>query len=153
MSDQPLLALNVDLAGHDASRPLLPPADYPLSIKEIKVEENKDKTGRNLVVSFATTQPATSVTGKPIPVGQVLTNYYPLQASEKQIEKGTPDAWKDRIALLIDAALQTDETTRPNLNGEVAAAMYGKVVLGSVSIEKTEQYGEQNRLGQLKPLA
>ena len=145
--------LSVDIAGHDATYPLIPPGDYPFTIKSLAVEDNKDKTGRNLVVEFATAQPLTSTRGKPIAVGQTLRNYYPLQPSPEAIEKGTPNKWKDRICLLIDAALSTNENNRPNLNPEVAAALIGKTLLGSVAIESSAQYGDQNRLGNVKPLS
>lgn len=148
----PLMSLNVDLAGHDATRPIIPPSDQPLVIADIKVDDNKDKTGKNLIVEFQTTQPITSTRGKPVQVGTKLTNYYPLQASQKQIEAGTPLAFKDRIALLLDAAFNTGESNRPNLNTDTAIALKGKVVLASISIDNDPQYGEQNRVGTLKPL-
>lgn len=152
MSDQPLLNLSVDIAGHDATYPLIPPGDYPLVIKHLTVEDNANKTGRNLVVEFATSTPLTSTRGKSIGVGHVLKNYYPLQATQEAIEKGNALKWKDRICLLIDAALNTTEQNRPNLTNEVAAALIGKTVLGAISIENNAQYGDQNRLGTIKPL-
>lgn len=147
---QPLVALNINLAGHDATYPIAPPMDYPLQIKGLAVEENKDKTGKNLVLEFVSINPGTSTRGKAMAPGDLkLKKWYPLQASEKQIAEGKHDSWKNGLCNLIDAVFGTSETDRPDLTPEIAAQIPGKVVLGSVTIENDPQFGEQNRLGKI----
>jgi hypothetical protein len=147
--------LNIDIAGIDTTRPLYSDrTDVPCVIDSVDVVENKAKNGYNMVVVFASTEaiPA-SVEGKTVPTGNKLTKYYPLQASEKQEAADMGDKFKEDIALLFDAAFQTDKETRPNLTEETLQALFGKEVLITARFRDDETYGQSNEVGRVKSLS
>lgn len=150
MLNDPLSALSIDLAGHDATRPIAPDGEQPVVVTEVKVDDNKDKTGQNLVVSLANVNPITATNGKIIAPGALELNLYlPLQRGAKDIEKNT-DGWKDRICLFVDAAFGTNQDNRPNLNAETVAAIKGRTLICDIGHEDTPQFGTQNRAGRVK---
>lgn len=146
--------LNVDIAGIDTSRPLYPDrTDVPCSIDNIEVTENKAGTGHNLVVTFKSTEALPSTKdGVSVRVGNPLTKYYPLQASEAQIAKDMGDRFKEDLADLIDAAFGTDASSRPNLTSEVMQDLFGKSVLITARFRDDDTYGQSNEVGRVKPL-
>lgn len=148
--------LNVDINSVDTTVALIPDRTIvPAIIESAIPEENSKKTGYNLVVKFKTTEALeeSTVPNKPVPAGRVLTNYYPLQPSEKQIEAGNPDQWLDRVVELVDTALGTEQGNRPQLD-EAVASLVGKEVLLTIRVEEDEsgQYGTQNRIGKVAPV-
>ena len=147
------LNLNINLAGVDTSRPVVADGtDTPMTVVEVSVDENRAKTGHNLVVVFATTQPVQSTKGKTINPGYRLTKYYPLQASPKQVESGMGDRPAIDLAMLVDALFGTDMTNRPNLDAEVIRQMTGKTARVILKIRESEEFGEQNEITRVLPL-
>lgn len=147
------LNLNVELAGVDTARPLIPDnSQVPMLVKEVAVDDNKARTGKNLIVTFATAAPCVSTKNKQINPGFVLTKYYPLQPSQKQIDSGMGDRPFIDLSMLVDALFGTDESNRPNLTGEVVSQMTGKQALVVIRIRDSEDYGEQNEIARVLPL-
>lgn len=129
--------------------PVLQSGEVSAIIKEAKVEPNKDKTGRNLVVKFGTTSEGVSTTGEPVNPGFPLTRYYALQQSPNP---KAPDFKRD-ICKLIDACYDCDIDTRPPLNGDTVAGLVGKEVLLKVSVrDASGEYDESNDIRDVKPL-
>lgn len=147
--------LNVNINDVDTTVALIPDRTIvPAVVETVEVDENKAKTGHNLIITFATTAPVpeSTVPGKPVGPGRKLTNYYPLQASEKQIENGQENMWLERIVQLIDNVLGTEQGNRPTLE-EAVEALRGKPVALTVRVESDDQYGDQNRVGRVEPAA
>ena len=139
------LGLNIDLAGVSTAMPVLPAAKYPMHIASVEPKQGKDDPNkRNLLVSFTTAEDVTLADGSIISAGFKLSKYYPLQQSDNP---KAPDFRRD-LAVLVDAALGTDESNRPSL-GEAAASLAGRTVIASLAIENDPVYGSQNRIGRL----
>ena len=138
------LGLNINLDAVDTSRPVLASGTWPMGVKSIEIQENKAKNGRNLVVTFALANTATSVKAAEdgrsgdLNPGYTLTKYYPLQQSE---HPKAPDFRVD-IARLIDAAFGTSQGSRPTLN-EALDQIQGKVVAVRTKVRTSEEYGDQ----------
>ena len=146
----PALDANIELAGVDTSMPVLETNEnLPVVIKDVDVASNKDKTGRNLVVKFATLNEERSTKGDPVNAGYPLTKYFPLQQSKND---KAPDFRRD-ICKLIDACFGTTQEDRPSLNSETIEALKGKELLVSVKIrEATDEFDAQNEIRSFKPL-
>lgn len=117
MSIDPL-AFAIDTNDVDTSRPVLQAGSYIARIVNAEIVPNKDETGHNLLVQFATTAKATSIAAAEqgreddIAPGFKLRRYYPLQPSTK-----SPDFdFRRGIAELQDAALKCERGSRPPLN-------------------------------------
>lgn len=136
------LDIDVDLSNVDTSMPLLPVALYDLVIDDLKKEDNKDKTGHNLTVTFKTTSPIESVQGKPINPGFTLKKWFPLQPSKKE---NTTWDYRTGLAQLIDAAYGTTMGDRPKITDDLK----GKVVRARVNIEKNKEGLDANAIGAL----
>jgi hypothetical protein len=134
------LNLDVNLDDVDTSRPVLPKATYSMVVHKVEVSENKAKSGRNLIVDFATTQPHQSTKDVNINPGFTVRSYYPLQASEKHPES---DLWKQQLARLQDAVTGTEQGARGAFNPH---EFTGQAVLLTLDIETSEEFGEQNRI-------
>jgi len=141
---------NIDLAGVSTKMPVLQADHYAAIVKEAKVEPNKEKTGRNLVVKFTITTEGVSTTGEPVNAGYPVTKYYPLQQSPNP---KAPDFRRD-ICKLIDACYGCEEDTRPALNGETISAMLGKEVLLKLKVRSADdQYDESNEIQDVKQIS
>jgi len=142
-----MLNLNVQLADVDTSMPRLASGDQAIRIDSLEVVESKKTPGNfNLMTIFSTTEPAASTRGDVINPGYKLRRYYPLQQSETE---GAPDFKRD-LAVLIDAAMGTNQSDRPELNDETARLLIGRVVSARIKVSEDEVYGESNDIGMLK---
>jgi len=92
--------LDDDLSDVDTSFPLLAEGVYDMVIKEVKLEENKAKTGNNVVIKVATTVPAKSVKGEHLNPGMVLTNYISTVEVPGKYDR---DAIKRNLATFVQA--------------------------------------------------
>lgn len=151
MSNTPL-DLNINLSEVDTSMPRLALGDYILRVKEAKVAESSNTPGNNnLVVVFETTEEATGLNGETISPGFQLTNWYPLQQSEKE---NAPD-YRKNIAILLDAVFKVkDPEDRPALTNDLLPQFIGEEVVAKVKLRGSEddQYGIQNQIGRLTAL-
>lgn len=139
------LGLNIDLQGVSTSMPVLPAGKQPMHIASVEVKQGKeDPNKRNLLVVFATAEDVQLADGSVIGAGFKLSKYYPLQQSDNP---KAPDFKRD-LAVLVDAALGTDETSRPSL-GAALNDLTGRTVIASLAIENDPVYGSQNRVGRL----
>lgn len=129
------LGLNIDTNAVDTSRPLVSDGTYACRVSKAEVSPNKAGTGRNLIVEFTTTVPATSTAAlaegrsNDIAPGWKFTRYYPLQQSDNP---KAPDFRVDPIKLQ-DACLGTKQGTRPAFNPN---DFLGKEVLIVVKVRK-----------------
>lgn len=147
MGDDPL-GIGGDLNAVDTSMPVLTEGLYELEVDDVSVKENKAGTGRNLVVRFKTTQPATSVQGAErgeehdINPGFPVSCYWPLQQSDN------PDApdFLQRHAEFQDAVLGTEKGNRPQYN---PFAYKGSKVIARIKVTKDETYGLGNDVKRL----
>jgi hypothetical protein len=142
MSQDPL-NFNLEMNDVETEYPTILPGSYILKIKEAEILPNKDETGHNLRVRFATTAPATSLKGQEqntvddVPPGFVMTRYLSLQGSKKN-----PDYdFRKGIAELLDAAFKCEKGARPDFNPETVAALVGKELVATVKV-RTQSEGE-----------
>ena len=147
------LGLNINLNAVETSRPVLSPGTWPMEVKVVEIQENKAKTGRNLMVVFALADEATSTKAaeegrtNDLSPGYVLAKYYPLQQSE---HPKAPDFRVD-IARLIDAAFGTSQGNRPSFS-EALSQIEGKVVAVRTKVRSSEEYGDQPEIVGIAPL-
>lgn len=143
MSDP--LNLNIDLAGVSTAMPVLPAGKYPFHLISGEVKAGKDNPNKNnLLVTFGLAQDVGLADGSVLSAGFKLSKYYPLQQSDNP---KAPDFKRD-LCVLVDAALGTDETNRPNL-GAALNDIIGRTVMASIVVENDPVYGAQNRIGRL----
>ncbi len=143
------LGLNIDLNGISTATPVIPAGQQPFNIDTVTVEQSKsDPNKRNLKVKFTLAVDVAAADGGIISAGFPLTKYYPLQQSDNA---KAPDFRRD-LCVLVDAALKTDESTRPNL-GQALGAIQGQTVMVNLAVEHDDRYGPQNRIGRLTPVA
>ena len=154
------LGLNIDTNEVDTSRPLLTDGIYPVLVSKAEVTPNKAGTGRNLVVTFSTLEPATSVAAESegrsndIAPGWMLTRYYPLQQSDNP---KAPDFRVDLVKLQ-DACLGTKQGTRPafNPNNFVGCKVRAAVKVRKAKLDSSGQpefgFPPQNDVGAITSL-
>lgn len=115
------LDLDVDLRAVDTSMPVLKTGLYEMLITDITREQNKEQTGYNLVVTFATANEETTTTDRKVPAGKLkIKQWMPLQSKD-----GTDD-WQRNLAALQEAALgekQARFNTADLLNRKVVASV------------------------------
>lgn len=137
------LGLGGDLNEVDTSMPTLVEGLYELVVDKVEPKPNKAGDGRNLVVTFKTTAPATSVQAQEkgeeddIKAGFPITCWWPLQQSDN------PDApdFKERHAQFQDAVLGTEKGNRPPYN---PFAYVGARIIARLKVTKDDEYGLGN---------
>lgn len=143
------LDLNIDVKDVSTAMPRLAENEYICSIKSATVEENKAKTGNNLVVVFATTEEAEDQNGEPLGAGIQVRKYYPLQQSSNE---RAPDFRRD-LTILVDAAFNIDEAhNRPTITNETLAQLVGEEVSVRVRLRESDQYGLQNEIARISAI-
>lgn len=148
------LNINIDIANHDASRPLLPEGQYSGILKSAGVVPSKNAPGNfNLLIEVATTEEQTSTKGTPLRPGFSIRRWFPLQASEKQIEAGMENSWKDQLAVLVDGLFQSSQGNRPALDQALITQMSGMPVVFATKVTKDDTYGDGNELGRIAAAA
>lgn len=148
------LSLNIDIANHDASRPVLPDGQYEGVIAAVTVVPSKQNpANHNLLIEVKTTTDNTSTKGTIMAPGVTIKRWFPLQASEKQISIGMENSWKDQIAVLVDGLFGTKQGERPALNQELITQMMGKEILFATKVRKDTEYGDGNELGRMTAIS
>lgn len=148
---------DIDLGGIDTAIPVLEKdPKMRLKIKKAEVKPNKKKNGRNLVIFFTNSEPATSTSGVTIQPGEALVSkYFALQANPERVgEEGyNPDRWKVDLCSFIDAIYGTDKDNRPRFNTDLVLDLKDREVIAKVDIEKGEEggsYGDKNTASSFK---
>ncbi len=149
--DMDPLGLNLDLNDVDTSMPVLMEGLYALIVDKIEVVQNKDQTGNNLKVTYATMADATSLAGNEtgdindIKAGFKLTQFMPLQANPEK-----PDyKYEKNLARLQDAVTGSKQGNR----GKFMPTTYiGRPLMGKVKVQKDEEYGVRNNIANLSVL-
>ena len=96
------------------------------------------------MIKYKTTDEAESIKGKTIKPGLALTEWYPLQSTDKDTGEATKK-WKDNFARLFDAALGCTKENRPKL-GEGLQQLPGQVVRARVTTETDDSGTVRNRI-------
>lgn len=126
----------LDLTNVETNRPLMPEGTTRMVLKGFKTEENKAKSGKNLLVILETTQALTATNGKPLSPGWRHTE----RISLVQTEKYDP---KENLARLQECFLGVKGPFKSseliNREGEV-----------KVKIERSDEFGNQNRITFIK---
>lgn len=133
------MVLDVDLSKADIDFPIFPAGLYRASIAGFKQEDNKDKSGKNLIAFFRVEQEMTTVSGAVRAPGTVVfRKYCPLQAKQSN-----PDwDWTANFAEIKQAAL--GHHTGPFNTEEVL----GKEVILRITLDKTDK-GDQNSIARV----
>jgi len=137
--------LDTNLLEVDISRPLLTKPVVRLKVVEMVEKENNAKTGTNIVTTFETVFKEEAKTEKgttTVEPGYKLTVYTGLSVTEKRTEENIR---KDLKRLRMGITGQEGGAFAP------LDQYIGKEVDAKLKIEKDDQYGEQNRVGQLTP--
>jgi len=127
MSQDPLDTKVDDI---DISYPIIPAGLYDLVIDKVSVEENKDKDGKNFVLSLKTQSPVQSIKGNPVAAGFQLTYIISLKESEKYT---LVDIGK-RIATVAKAAGVFGVSPRDIINDPTR--LKGRVVTAKVQVSQ-----------------
>jgi len=135
MSEDIMSALDtLDLSTVETGMPLLPEMLVALQVTEINLTPNKAGTGHNLNIKFATTEPMTSTEGKAINPGFPVFDLISLAPTEKYDPK-------PKLAEFKEAA--TGSKTGPFNPIE---QYIGAVVTVRLGIERSDEYGNKNRI-------
>jgi hypothetical protein len=134
-----MLDLNIDLTDVSTTMPVLSSGLYNMVISDMEVQENKKKTGNNLVVTFKTTTAETSVQAMEkgeaddLKPGYPVKKWYPLQQSDNE---NAPDFRRD-LAALQEAAVGSKGLFDMD-------QIRGKAVAVKIGVSDSEQYGLSN---------
>lgn len=123
-----------DLSSVPTGRPILKPCVTPLEIRKIEPVENKAGTGHNLNIELITTEELDTEAGEPVNPGFPLYDTISLVQTEKY------DPWR-RLAELKEAATGD----KSGAFGDPADYV-GMIVMANVQIERSEEYGDKNRV-------
>ena len=135
--------LSTPVGDIDISRPIATAANYEMEIHEPKVANNKRQDGRNLEIKWKNTRELKSTKGDVIaPKQLVLTQYFPLQATEKMTIKQVAQG----IARLAKGiGLPASITPNDIINNP--SILSGKTALVKVGIkQETTEYPEGNEV-------
>ena len=135
MSDNPIVDLdNLDLSTVETGLPLLPEGLCEVTVTKIEAKANKAGTGNNLNITLATTQPMKSVDGKDINVGFPLFDLISLTPTEKYDPRPRLAEFKEGVTGSKAGAFNPLEQ------------YIGLPVMVRLKIEKSEEYGNKNRI-------
>lgn len=128
--------LNMDLSNTETGFPVIVPGPYALRVGKMEVKPSKTagKEGnKNLNIELQLTEPASLRDGK---VVTKLSIYHTiaLTQSEKYDPKQNLARFKEAVTGSKDGAFAPFEQ------------YYGQTVMCNVTIESSEQYGDQNRI-------
>lgn len=136
---------DINLAGVDTQRPLLPGGDYHLRFEEYEQVDSKSVAGGyNLVVTFTNVDPVQTTKGKSIAPGKLkFKKYLPLQSKE-----GSDYDFRTGLSQFSDALTgNEDENARPTFNAEFLNETRGAVVVGRITLERMDDGSETNSVG------
>lgn len=128
----------------DISRPIIPAANYEMEVTSATVADNKDKTGKNLVLKLKNTRAVRSTKGDELPPGQVvLTQYVSLTVTDKRTSKNIA---QDIARTSRGLGLPPQVTGRDIINNP--SVLNGKTGLFKIKVsQETAEYAEGNQVG------
>jgi hypothetical protein len=143
---EPLSSLNIELAGKDFERTLIPEGQCLLQVLSGALEPNKAGDNYNLVVKYTNANPTPSnKDGVILEAGAFTTTTWDgVLQTENQKAKGVDPI--EGICRTIDAIFGCEPDARPNLNADTVAAMAGQQVIGYIKHEDDPVYGKQARV-------
>lgn len=144
MSMQPL---SLELSGTDLTPDRLPKGEYGFTIKSAEFVAGKVDGRYNLLTIYKLNEDAVSQRGNPISAGYEIRSYRPLQQSDN------PKAPDFKVALTKDIMATfgiADVAEVPALNDELLAAMAGRPVILSLSLDDIEEFGPSNSVKAVK---
>lgn len=149
----PLAALDIKLSGQDFSPVLLPVTQVPLQITGAGIHTNEKTQKPSLKITAATDQPWPSIkAGEQVPAGKSFDTYFGITLPE-DIDLSDEAAIKEakrkiglRLQKLFMAVFGCSADNCPDLSSETVNSMVGRRVIGKITIEKSDVYGDQNRL-------
>ena len=128
---------NMDFSETETGFPIIAAGLYEFEISEIKAEENKARTGHNIVIKLALTQPAKTPKGADIQPGFAITHRMSLVPTDKFPESRI----KSNCAEVMECFLGTKVGRFLPL--EQFLGQKGFVQLG---VSDTPEYGTQNNV-------
>ena len=127
----------------DLSYPILPAANYEMTIAEASLVDNKAQTGKNLLLKWKTAKEARSTKGEVLAAGQVtISQYIGLATSDKY----TNEMIKKSIARVAKGAgLNASLSARDVINNP--SMLVSKTALVKVAVkQETAEYPEGNEI-------
>jgi hypothetical protein len=94
-----------DLTNVDLTAPLLVPGPYTLTVCEMKLEDNKDKTAKNIVITLQTKFAARGTKGETFQPGRKLYHYVSLMEVDKNNEPRKDRILQDLKRIRLSAGL------------------------------------------------
>ena len=130
-----------DMTEVDTDFPLLPSAQYDMTVASMEVVESKNKPGNhNILVELATTEDVQAHESERIlKAGHKVRSYYPLQNPDPN-----PSGFnfQENIARFIDAVMGTNKANRPNFDRTFGDYL-NKPVVATIAIREREENGEK----------
>lgn len=149
----PLAALDIKLSGQDFTPVLLPETQVPLQITAAGIHTNKTSGKQSLFVTSCTTQPWPSIkAGEEVPAGKEFTSYYAIALPDTVDMTNAQEVAeaKRKIGLrlqnLFMAVFKCTKEDCPDLSMDSVNHMVGRQIVGKIIIERSTQFGDQNRL-------
>lgn len=153
------LQVSIPIQDTDTSFPLIPEADYELSIVDSKIEANYDKIGLHWSLVYGLTQPVEAMNGKTVNVGTKFFPDWPLQLQPREDGKGG-SVWQGSAAerslvSTVDAIFGTslEAKDRPVFNQELVSQAMGRRVIGHITIDTDKNGVQRNKVTRLKKAA
>ena len=146
------MSLKFNFENVSTKTPLILKKDYAGEIKKVEAKENKDKTGKNLVVMIELKGPFTSQQGAEQGLENDVTgninlfSYLPLQ----QKDESSPD-YRRGLCLLWDAAMGTNDETRGEMDFE--EILNRKVIVTVNHSKETPEFPSNNQIARFSHLA
>lgn len=151
------LNVSIPLKGVDATFPLLPEADYELTVAESKINPNYDKSGLQWDLSYALVNPAEGVNGKPLKAGTRFFPDWPLQLQPRTDGKGGSEwegsAAQRSLCSTVDTLFSSTMEDRPEFNRALVEGAVGKSVIGHITIDTDKNGVQRNKVTRIKKAA
>lgn len=127
----------------DTSYPILPAANYPMVCTSAKVEDNKAKTGQNLVTKWKNRDAAKTSKGKEVAPGEVvLTSYSSLTVTENL----TPSRIAKNLTIIAKAC-RIGKVTTPRALQQDPSVLVDKEAVVKVSLQaESADFPESNKI-------
>jgi len=126
---------NMDLSTVATGMPMIPECLCELEVTKVELKANKAGNGQNLHIEYATTQPITSVEGRLLNPGFKVFDLIPLTPTEKYDPKVRLAEFKEATTGSKAGAFNPLEQY---LNARVTVR---------IKIERSEEFGNKNRIG------
>lgn len=131
---------NLDLTSVRTDRPVVKEGTYAFDIKGFEAKMNSKNTGHNLNIALAGISEMPTNDGKSVSPGFVLFDLVSLVKTDKYNPA-------EKLAKIQEAVYGAKQ------NGFKTAEMVGQRVMLKVTIEDSEEFGQQNRVKWIKKTA